>query len=741
MRTSSPHRTNRLLVNVTMLLVVLPFFAVFAEWTFMKLGLAWRSAGQAVADLDVFSTVAIVLPCVGVVVMLWKGWTKTAMGLLVVAYLVLSWSESRSLDDSEYRHIDLVIGARSPVVGADVFCNGVHLGKTPLRISRSEFREKVEPWSKPPRHEWLDVRDDQDDRFTWAKFTWVPCDVFDPYEKHPRHPRHSVSHSHDDTETFRLLKSSRYWWRFQMKGHSGLTTINNFGGGSSSVWSSYLEISVNPQTVYPAMEPHVELLVEVLESDGFRPTPEWIAHFRKNQGLLFLEFHKKARQEPQLRYALDAVVRAEFELPESPTATDCDRVWSKILDRAEEREAFQIPSVESAAIDLMGDAARETVIQRYREEADVIATRYGTSGSGDWEIHRRSGRAARQLPLEYAVKRLLPPELFHRLVYEYSRNKRRFEIVASFRDERAGRLVGRHLQDVEHGRNARYRVGSVLDAVTKVRNPLIEDRIRQFVRQHAVGAHGKHRAVRFVESRIGASEIEQTSLAEWVYHWAPLDERTKLEMLARIDSPKTGHYVRMCGVERDRLKRERLIEHLARRPNPSLDQFVVDTYGWWEGPEGPSYWHQSVGEALAKTDTPAIREFITELWGHEAGRRGLVWKIASTEVDLSHLAWLVPLVEQCSDVSTLRQTPRLLDRIDTPAAQELVERWATESTDDGVRQAAKAMLDQRERREELAEQRLQQYADLLAGKIRPDDLMPPRQAWVWDGDKYVPESP
>jgi len=34
---------------------------------------------------------------------------------------------------------------------------------------------------------------------------------------------------------------------------------------------------------------------------------------------------------------------------------------------------------------------------------------------------------------------------------------------------------------------------------------------------------------------------------------------------------------------------------------------------------------------------------------------------------------------------------------------------------------------------------MRQYEALLAGDIDPDELTPPMQAWVWNGERYVPE--
>jgi hypothetical protein len=68
----------------------------------------------------------------------------------------------------------------------------------------------------------------------------------------------------------------------------------------------------------------------------------------------------------------------------------------------------------------------------------------------------------------------------------------------------------------------------------------------------------------------------------------------------------------------------------------------------------------------------------------------------------------------------------------------LLQSWADDPNED-VRRAAQDALESYRRLDEEASRRMQQYADLLSGKVTPDDLLAPATAWVWDGADYVPE--
>jgi hypothetical protein len=122
----------------------------------------------------------------------------------------------------------------------------------------------------------------------------------------------------------------------------------------------------------------------------------------------------------------------------------------------------------------------------------------------------------------------------------------------------------------------------------------------------------------------------------------------------------------------------------------------------------------------------------------------MVRLLAWGERRLSNASWMLPLVEQSADAVTRQRAAGLLARIDTEAAWKLLDQWAKKDPEDGVRQAAQAQLKKRLQRQQEAEEKAkrgaQQFADLVSGKIRPDDLLPPQPAWVWDGKRYVEES-
>lgn len=724
MKVASSFKTNRLLLNLAALVVLLPAFVPYV-------GIAALTGSPSLLGILI-----ICVPVIAAIVILWRGAVGVSLALLATALLALTFTSGGTPMGTPPDRTLLVLGSRSRFTGVDVYCNDVHLGKTPIRISREEFRKRVKPWDTPPRQDRLgNVWDAPGDRFTSVRYTWVPRDIFEEYEVWPpNHMRYSV---HQDKEINEALRTSRYWWRFEKGGHGGLTRMG--GGGGSSGGQGVRTIRNSPDTEYPSAKPHARLLAEVLRYQDYRPTKEWIDHFRKHQDLVFLEFVELTREDPRLSPALNVVVRAEFDLPEEPTLEDCDRVLGVIMDRVEARGALQVPSMGTVALELMGETVSPALVKRFKSEMHVKSGGYGRQSSGNWEVRFKSGKAARQLPLAYLIERLAPAGLFDVLAYEFGRTGGSIELVAAYGDEQSAKLLAHHFRGLER-KGRRREIESLLRKLSRTRASGAEDDVRRFITNHAFGSQGRHAVRNFVRFRIGTEGIDQEELVQWVFHRAPLEDRDKFDLIRRIDSATTYHYMKMFAVHTDRSKREELVSLLDREPNPSLDQFIIDAYEWYRGPQSRNSWLANLTNALVKTDTPAIRAFITRrLERRDDESRDMLRNIARAKPDLSRLAWMAPLITGIEDAPTRKVAAGVLARIDSDEARTLLDRWVDDS-DEGVRQAARSALEIHKKREEESQTRLRQYADLLAGKIKPDDLLAPATPWVWNGETYVSDT-
>jgi len=270
-----------------------------------------------------------------------------------------------------------------------------------------------------------------------------------------------------------------------------------------------------------------------------------------------------------------------------------------------------------------------------------------------------------------------------------------------------------------------------------IQNPDLEEFFRMFLQAHA-DPHG-HQVRRFVESRLHASWVDKDELATWIYHWSRLRDRDKVRLISQLGSSNAYHYLQMLQIRQNKLRREEVISELARRPNPALDEFLIDSYHWYRSPQGPGYWSTSLARAILATDTPRIREFLLKRWNQDPEQRvKLLHEFGRVAWDAPHLGWFLEHLSQATTPKVRRKALPVLRRMARPEAWALVESWAKDG-DAAIRKAALAELELRQQQQEQERLRQQQAEDLIAGKIKPDGLLPRLTAYVWNGGDYVPE--
>jgi hypothetical protein len=674
------------LLNITAAVILLPIFTL----VFMLPLFGVLDSFRTLLDRPLWVDFPILIPSIAlyvaaIMLILWKG--RLSLGLLAFfAAFILLLLRGAFLDDEIPRRYVLEIGRYGRIYGVDVYCNGVYLGRTPLTISEEEFRRKVKPWEKPPRQDiiiWPGGRAPSNKPYKAAylypyRMAHLYYAPYNPFEWHRVNDRRIFSQDLREE-----IRSARYWWHFEKDGCVGLVRIGRGfvgGGGGGRI----ITINANPKILYPSVKPHLQLLLHSLRRSDYKPTDEWIAHFRRYMGLLFHEFYWETQKDVRLKDALYAAVSSEFGIDDEMSEDEIERVMYEIMDRAERRGAFTVPSPESIAIDLLGERASEA-IEKLLAELWPIDLRSGGFKSGDELTLYFEGRAARFLPLEYAIKRIRPPGLFNHLVYESSRGsipKARFmALIGNYRREEAVRLVRRYLR---RAGPYFYRLQAAWFAA-QIDNPQLEGDLRHFLTQ-------VQRDIGFIESRLNLSSIDPDSLADWIYHWTPIPDRGKIRYLSKVNSRRSYTHLRNL-LRQYPSGRVEVVSILKERPNPALDQLLIDLY------EGGYPQKDDLISAMLLCDTPKIRAYLNELWNRERSLKLLA----------------VPI----------------LSRMGMPEAMALLESWAN-APDAELRSAARKHLDEHRKLD-------RQAADLISGRIKPDDLLPSYTPYVWNGQDYVPE--
>ena len=679
-----------------------------------------------------FAVVIITLYLTTIILVLWKGRLRLAVLTAFFSFCVLAGSFWVRLETGA--DLPRQLALFESLAGIDVYCNDVYLGKTPLQISEAELHEKVKPWDTPPRQKMASKR--YESELGWF---YIPYDYFDqPYEfSRPR------SYSYDNA-----VKSG-YWWRFERDGCTGFAKIQDMVWFAHST-RQYFSIWSSPALQFPSMDPYLKHLLHDLARLNYQPSAEWIRHVAESSGLLFQHLYEAGQHDSRVMRALEKVVRAEFGIHEEMSTHEWEEVLDKVTLNVRQRYTFGTPSLESMAMDI--------IIQR---NAKLIETHFFERLSpSTWE---------------YVALKCQPPALFKRFVYE-SRNGGQFLVMAgNYSRPEALRLVRRYFYDVNVDEpvanfsgpfSHSLRRSKALSVAVQLQNPLVEPELRDFV-LNLVNANPnefEHELRMFIDARLKRrlTGKEADSLAEWVAEAVPLPDDEKLQFLVRLNSVRTPRYIRDI-VRRHPSYQEAVLQTLINNPNPALDRFLIETYQTAPGVT-PIDAPPNLLRAMVLCDTPPMNAFLEEVWNaNDKNKISLllamkhgepnhvmnasleeVWNAnGGNEISLlsaikhdepNHYPQLhrwTAFISQIEDADIRLAAIPVLDQIDTPGTSVILQEWALSSDAAVKREAEGALANYRERSRRARE--------LLAGNIKPDDLLVGQTAYVWDGKDYVPE--
>ena len=697
---------------------------------------------------------AIVLYLTSFILVLWKGRLLLAGIAVVLTLITLGIYVPIVQDSGESGPRQL--GVRLDP-GVKVYCNDVYLGKTLLEVSETEFHRKVKPWNTPPRQNMVIGEGILQDikkhgyEIARSKLRWF----YTPY-RYFGQPGFS---SYDDAVT------SGYWWRFERDGCTGFASILHMDSHSYSD-NRPLTIWSRPHLQYPSVQPHLRHLLHDLKHSNYRPSLEWRTHVGRFSGMLFEHLYKIGRRDSRVMRSLEMAVMTEFGIREEMPAENWDMVLDNVMSRVRNDAAFNTLSPGTMVMDFMRPHNMKLIETSFLNRLPKIMNAQSILGLGDtWGVLMYDGGVTHRVPLEfrlleYAVLKSSPPALFKRLIYESRRGERFLYIVGSYSHPEALQLVRQYLNDYVHSNpvvnfispsmKSVNRWGAV-NLVTELRNPALEPELRRFVLNRAQSdpQRSAHYLRRFINARLEQPLTEKAadSLAEWIGEAVPLPEFDKLQLLTRINSERVYHYVRDIALRHPSYLYN-LAYYFTTYPNPSLDLFLIEAYqaesanvkfgGFARIIPTPKYLGKprnlnTLIRGMLLIDTPRMHAYLEGMWNANDSNKISLLEAIKQEAPkhYPHLyQWTARISQIQNDDTRLAAIP-VLDQIDTPESSEILEDWALSSDASVKREAQRALANYRER-SRLAR-------ELLAGNIKPDDLLAGQTAYVWNGRNYVPE--
>lgn len=222
------------------------------------------------------------------------------------------------------------------VRGAELWVNGVCLGKTPFRTTMDAFEATTPYWPEPPS----DYETDKGEI--------------------PRYEPRGVNVGHHRRWTAFMLPARRdgdyeqrrkYYARVRYAGEWGLWEGNSSSGsgGSAVTRRAYSVLGV----VFPERQKRLDALLDKARLAGYDVTPEWFQTIETYDEDGWIALRRAVPDEPEMMAVLDAWATWRYGLDKVTDADSAWRAFEGICEEADAKKQYLTPSVAGRAVELL----------------------------------------------------------------------------------------------------------------------------------------------------------------------------------------------------------------------------------------------------------------------------------------------------------------------------------------------------------------------------------------------------
>lgn len=219
--------------------------------------------------------------------------------------------------------------------GADLWVNGVHLGKTPVTITIDEFLKRVPFWGAPPEtvgEDVIVVPEHFPKRIVVSKLTrWIAIEL-------PSRPARGAAPGARGPVYYAKARSGDDW------GYAGGSSQSTFGDEYA-----YSSIGVK----FPDRDRRLESLLDQVRLADYRPSADWLSAIETYGLDGWNSLRKAARDEPRMREVIDAWADSRYGTGQVKDADSAWRVLDRIRREAEANRQYTTSSVAGRAIELI----------------------------------------------------------------------------------------------------------------------------------------------------------------------------------------------------------------------------------------------------------------------------------------------------------------------------------------------------------------------------------------------------
>ncbi|MEX1016069.1 MAG: hypothetical protein WDZ31_04920 [Phycisphaeraceae bacterium] len=241
--------------------------------------------------------------------------------------------------------------------GADLWVNGVYLGKTPIEMTLAEFHQKVPHWSDPPV-------DDEPLQVTQYRRAGTSIREYSPW----------IRFRASTLSGGAIGEPEAYYARVMLGDEVGYA-----GGGSSSGsgsgTSSGPHASSSFDVIFPERQRRLDALLNQARLADYQPTAAWFEAMQSYDEDGWLAVRRAAEDEPAMLTVLDAWARWRYDLDAVRNAASAWAVFERIGDEAQQAQQYISASVAGHALEQLTPYLDPA---RLAERAELIIERTGS---------------------------------------------------------------------------------------------------------------------------------------------------------------------------------------------------------------------------------------------------------------------------------------------------------------------------------------------------------------------------
>jgi len=288
-----------------------------------------------------------------------------------------SWLFSKSVAEPIVEYTINVGGTN--VEGAELWVNGVCLGKMPYTGTLDEFEAKVPYWPQPPADYETDKVEIPQYR-SWGTSTsnhrrWARFEL-------PERPSWPGPGPSRPTTTGPSQRKT-YYARVRYAGQWGLASGGRGGGGGSHLTyraNSYFDV------IFPDRQKRLDALLDKARLADYRVGAQWFQAIETYDEDGWIALRTAADDEPRMMEVLDAWATWRYGLDKVTDAESAWRTFARIRDEAETQRQYLTPSVAGRAVELL---APKLPRQRLVDEAIGMIRNAGSFSYFKWTMNGR----------------------------------------------------------------------------------------------------------------------------------------------------------------------------------------------------------------------------------------------------------------------------------------------------------------------------------------------------------------